>query len=286
MKQSKPVTRTTLKELFASLTAAALLLLMLFFAVRAYQYAGHYEEITRTMVEKHDLSNLSGNKLKKIADTLTFGLYKGYEELVAVEEKSREAQAFFRDRANLYTINFTITLLAMTVLYLVVSKRLFTIYLSFAGMIALVTGVITPIMMMSIHKDVEYLGDVILMMESKGVLGSISKLVEGGDWVVGGILFAFSVLFPLLKTLSMLFVALFVESRFAHTIVHFFKLIGKWSMADVFVVSTFLVYFSASKGSMSQAEVQVGFYFFFIYVIVSMLTSLAADRMLQENKRA
>jgi len=269
------------KNTLASLAAMVLLGLMLFFAVKSYQYAKHYEEITATMVEQHSVSSLSGNKLKKIADNLTFGLYEGYEELLAHEKKFKETQRFFRDKAILSTINFTITLLAMMTLYLVLTKQLFTIFLSLSGVIALIAGVTIPIMMMSIHKEVEYLGDVILMMESKGVLGSISKLVDGGNWVVGGILFVFSILFPLLKTLSMFFVALFVESRFAHTIVHFFKVIGKWSMADVFVVSTFLVYFSASDGGMSHAEVQVGFYFFFLYVIVSMVTSITADRMLQ-----
>ena len=69
-----------------------------------------------------------------------------------------------------------------------------------------------------------------------------------------------------------------------YEVITFFKLIGKWSMADVFVVSTFLVYFSASKGSMSQAEVQVGFYFFFIYVIVSMLTSVITSYSIHYTK--
>jgi len=57
-------------------------------------------------------------------------------------------------------------------------------------------------------------------------------------------------------------------------------------MADVFVVSTFLVYLSASKGDMSRAETMMGIYFFLAYVIVSMLASFSADRMLQANKQA
>jgi len=57
-------------------------------------------------------------------------------------------------------------------------------------------------------------------------------------------------------------------------------------MADVFVVSTFLVYLSASKGDMSRAEIQVGIYFFLAYVIISILASLSADKMLQENEQA
>jgi hypothetical protein len=51
-------------------------------------------------------------------------------------------------------------------------------------------------------------------------------------------------------------------------------------------VATFLVYLSGSKGEMSRAEVQMGLYFFLAYVILSMIASLSADRMLQENKAA
>jgi len=260
--------------------------IMGFFALKAYDNAKSYEEMTQLIVEKHNVTQLSKNQLKKFADTLTLGFYDGYEELQKEEQKSQEVQTFFRDRAKQYTLYFMITLLIVLFLYFMISIRTFTIILSFVALLSLFIGLITPIMMMSIHKEVEYLGDVILMMESKGVLGSISKLFDSGDFIVAGALLLFSILLPLLKTLSMLFVAIFMESRFAHTIVHFFKILGKWSMADVFVVSTFLVYLSAGKGEMSRAEVQVGIYFFLAYVIVSMLASLSADKMLQENKNA
>jgi uncharacterized paraquat-inducible protein A len=62
-------------------------------------------------------------------------------------------------------------------------------------------------------------------------------------------------------------------------------MIGKWSMVDVFVVATFLVYLTANKGDVSRAEVEVGLYFFLAYVIVSMLVSLSADRMLHQSRR-
>jgi uncharacterized paraquat-inducible protein A len=38
-----------------------------------------------------------------------------------------------------------------------------------------------------------------------------------------------------------------MQSRFAHAVVAFFKMIGKWSMVDVFVVATFLVYLTVDK---------------------------------------
>ena len=56
-------------------------------------------------------------------------------------------------------------------------------------------------------------------------------------------------------------------------------------MVDVFVVAVFLVYLTANKGDVSRAEVEMGLYFFLAYVIVSMLVSLSADRMLNTLKR-
>jgi len=140
--------------------------------------------------------------------------------------------------------------------------------------------------MVTIHKEVEYLGDVVLSFESKGVIGSISKLFESGDTVVALVILLFSALIPLLKTLSMMVVSIFMDTPFAHGIVKFFKMIGKWSMVDVFVVATFLVYLTVDRGDVSRAEVEVGLYFFLAYVIVSMLVSLSADRMLHRKRHA
>ena len=173
---------------------------------------------------------------------------------------------------------------AIVLSFFLVSLRAFTVFGSLAAMIALVFGLITPILMVTIHKEVEYLGDIVLSFESKGVIGSIAKLFETGDVVVALVILLFSVITPVLKVLSLLFVSLFVESNFAHGIVKFFKMIGKWSMVDVFVVAVFLVYLTANKGDVSRAEVEVGLYFFLSYVIVSMLVSLSADKMLHKLK--
>jgi uncharacterized paraquat-inducible protein A len=82
----------------------------------------------------------------------------------------------------------------------------------------------------------------------------------------------------------MMFVSLFEYSSFAHSVIKFFKHLGKWSMVDVFVVSTFLVYLSTNSGDITRSEVEIGIYFFLAYVIVSMLVSLAADKMLHNVK--
>ena len=123
------------------------------------------------------------------------------------------------------------------------------------------------------------------LLNPKGSSVPLVKLFDNGDVVVALVILLFSVSDPgTLKTLSLAFVSVFMQTKFAHGIVKFFKMLGKWSMVDVFVVATFLVYLTVDKGDVSRAEVEVGLYFFLAYVIVSMLVSLSADKMLHQLK--
>lgn len=273
-----------MKQTTSIILAATLLVGMTFFAFKAYQNAKSHEELSYIIVDKHNVTELSTNQLKKLGDILSLGFYDGYDEVLKEQKELIETQALFKQKAVQYTLYAMGVAVLLLLLYFVMTVQAFTVTVNLTALIALAGGLSMPIMMMSIHKDVQYIGEVVLMMESKGVLGSIAKLFESHDYVVGGALLLFSILLPLLKTLSMLFVALFIKNKSAQTVVQFFKMLGKWSMADVFVVATFLVYLSGSNGEMSRAEVQVGLYFFLAYVILSMLASLSADKMLQENK--
>ncbi len=275
-----------MKKIVSYTVACILLTAMAYFGMQGYTCSTAHEKVSRTIVERHNVSELGMNKLKKLADMLSLGLYDGYEDYVAEEKNLERQQQRFKQQAVSHAIYFTGAACLLLLLYFVMSLQEYTIVLSLGALIALAAGLLSPVMMMSIHKEVEYLGDVVLMIEFKGVLGSIVKLFASRDYVVGGTLLLFSIVFPLSKTICMLFVAVFVRSRAAHTLVHFFKILGKWSMADVFVVATFLVYLSAAKGEMSRAEIQVGFYFFLAYVILSMLTSISAAKMLQESRTA
>ncbi|SFV52563.1 conserved protein of unknown function; putative membrane protein [hydrothermal vent metagenome] len=275
-----------MKKIIISTTTLLLFFLLSFFAFKAYDNSKSYQEMTEVIVQKQNISNLTTTKIKKFVDSLSLGFYNGYDEITKENKKNRAVQEYFKNSAIDYTIYFMITLFILLLLYFVTSLRYFTITISIGGLISLVAGLFIPIMMITIHKNIEHIGDIVLTMEAKGVLGSIHKLFENGDFIVAGALLIFSIIFPILKTLSMLFVAIFINIPSVHNIVHFFKLIGKWSMADVFVVSIFLVYLSASKGDMSRAETMMGIYFFLAYVIISMLASFSADRLLQANKQA
>lgn len=255
---------------------------MVFFGVKAYDQAILYEETTTELVSYQGAEVQAVLQLEKLAKSLLGGFYNDETKLAVDAIREKQGRAMLS--AQEYTLYFMFLLGAIVLSFFLVSLRAFTVFGSLAAMIALVFGLITPILMVTIHKEVEYLGDIVLSFESKGVIGSIAKLFESGDVVVALVILLFSVVTPVLKILSLLTISIFMESDLAHGIIKFFKMIGKWSMVDVFVVAVFLVYLTANKGDVSRAEVEVGLYFFLAYVIVSMLVSLSADKMLHKLK--
>ncbi len=270
----------SIKNIVKLLLLTLMLSLMVFFGMKAYSHALSFEEHTTELVSSQGVQDLTKRKLHRLAKSILGDLYE--DEHLAHFDKIKALKKYAMQEAYRYTYYFMATLLLLLCMYFFTSLRMFTAFGAIAAMLTLFFGLVTPILMVTIHKEVEYLGDVVLSFESKGVIGSIVKLWESGDIVVAMVILIFSVLVPTVKIISLLFVSVFVESRFAHTVVKFFKMIGKWSMVDVFVVAIFLVYLTANKGDVSRAEVEVGLYFFLAYVIVSMIVSLSADKMLRK----
>jgi hypothetical protein len=271
-----------MKNIITNLLMFILLCASIYFGWNAYKSAKAYESTTMQIVKQMSASKIAEQKAKSILEEWSFGLYKNkdkkrFETLTLKKEQQKtEAKQYF-----LYALA---PIFLMLFAYILVPIRIFVFWNALGALEMLIYGIFTPIMMVTIHKQVEHFGDIILSMESKSVVSSALKLYDKGDMVVAGVLLLFSVLIPLLKTLSMFFVSLFKYSSFAHNIIKFFKHLGKWSMVDVFVVSTFLVYLTTSSGDISRAELEIGVYFFLVYVIVSMLISLSADKMLQQKK--
>ncbi|MEA1952862.1 MAG: paraquat-inducible protein A [Campylobacterota bacterium] len=273
-----------IKEMILYSLLVVVLLFMILFGIKAYAQAKVYEETTTHIVAEMTPEKLATFQVKALAETFSLGFYENDKKLKL--EKLRSLQDVQMKKSQEYTIYFMVLLLLMLCSYLLLSLRAFTFFTSIGVLISLFFGLITPMMMVTIHTEIEYLGDVVLSFESKSLLGSIVKLFENGDVVVATVIVLFSLFIPMVKTVSFIFVSLFMKHDFAHKVVKLFKFIGKWSMVDVFVVATFLVYLTSNNAEVSQAEVEVGLYFFLAYVLVSMLLSLSTDKMLHQAKNA
>ncbi len=271
-----------MKKTIAILIAIMTLITMAYMGKQGYLSAKQYEQTTALLSQQMDAGTLAELQLKEWASLLTLGLVKNdlKEKMQQLEVKRQTYNA----RSKTYALYFAIGALVILMLYFLLSLQGFTIVVSIAALLALINGLITPILMMIIHKQVDYLGDVVLSFESKAILGSIAKLYANGSLVVAGVILLFSVIVPLLKTTALLFVATFEHSPFAAKVVRFFKHLGKWSMLDVFVVAILLVYLTGGSSETSRSEVEIGLYFFLIYVILSMVASLSADKMLHTKE--
>ncbi|UFH59329.1 paraquat-inducible protein A [Sulfurovum mangrovi] len=259
-----------------------MVIIMGYFGLQAYSQAKKYEQSTQKLVMEKDVSKQAEYQAKAWVEKLSLGYYANEKRVLREEVIS--AQELHRSEAKRYTL-YVMGMLAMIFMgSLMAGLRFFTFFGALSALVVLYFGLFAPLLTVTIHKELEYIGDVVLSFESKSLLGSVVKLWESGDIAIALAILLFSVLIPLTKTLSLMFVSVVMESRFAHGIVKFFKVIGKWSMLDVFVVATLLVYMTGNGSDVSHAEVQVGLYFFLAYVIVSMLVSLSADKMLERVK--
>ncbi|MFK5975788.1 MAG: paraquat-inducible protein A [Sulfurovum sp.] len=262
---------------------AIILVAMAYIGQLAYKEAIDYEKHTTKLVSYQNAGQQAELKFESFAKSLLGNLFD--DKIKINIDKVKAKQTLSLENSKRYTRYFIYLLTIVLLSFFIISLRAFTFFGAFLAIETLIFGLITPILMVTIHKDIKYLGDIVLSFESKGVIGSIEKLWSSGDIVVALVILIFSVVVPVSKVLALLFVSIFMKSPFAHNIVKFFKLIGKWSMVDVFVVAVFLVYLTANNGDVSRAEIEVGLYFFLSYVIVSMIVSLTADKMLREFKK-
>lgn len=114
--------------------------------------------------------------------------------------------------------------------------------------------------------------------QSKSIASLIRLLFKDKNYVVAWAILSFSVILPLIKLLFTLLITLSTKLRRNKVFIMTIKIIGKWSMADVFVAATFLAYLSfynMNVGIETSSKVLFGLHFFFTYVVVSILASIA-----------
>jgi len=257
------------------------LLLLGYFGYKCHIYTKAYESSLEKIASRSDINAITKQKIDNLKSAITFGLIKNgsKEELVLLQKSSRKDKQLAKNEF----YYFLITLCAIILLSFLVSLKFETMILGIATIISLIFGLINPVLMVTIHKKVEYFGDAILSFESKGILDSIVKLFSNGEAIIAIIILIFSVILPLLKSLTLVLILLFPSSKISHKFLNFFKNIGKWSMLDVFIVSTFLVFLASDNGKITHAKIEYGLYFFLIYVFLSTITTIKIQKFLSAS---
>jgi uncharacterized paraquat-inducible protein A len=146
-----------------------------------------------------------------------------------------------------------------------------------------------------------------LLNKELSLLATINELYTDDRLLVASLILVFSIVIPLIKT-SLITLAFYLKNnQRAQQLVSFVNMIGKWSMADVFVVAVFLAVFSTNHAEtmnqhqlslfgfkldimMSSATVSnigIGFYYFTAYCIVSLIgTQLSYSAFKSDERNA
>jgi paraquat-inducible protein A len=242
----------------------------------AYSAACDYERQTEVLTDRLHTQPKVTTLLKRFAEGITLGkLYKGYSQELEELEAIKVAKENYKSRADRATIVFFLLsgVFFASIYVLTVDKSFLISAMLIVSLIALAVGLFAPILMIVNYKEVPILGEVVFRFQSKGIVTTIETLFTSGNILVAIPLFLFSIMIPFLKTVIM-GLALFTPAQsIASYSLRFIRTIGKWSMADVFVVALLLTFFIVNKDKSTNAAVQTGLYFFLCYVILSMIAS-------------
>ena len=270
------------KNLILSFILTAIFISLFFFAFSSYKSAKIYEDTYKQYAQEQTIKNRVEKNTKEMLNEF-LGALLGQKPNTPKNEtqtKKEELQNL-KEKPIEYVMIFASIITLSLLSFFLVSKKVFLTYLHSVTLLSLIFGLISPIFMMYILLDYNFqnivnIKDAILQFESLSLLGSINKLIFVQEkYFVGGIIILFSVIFPFIKTL-LSFANVFINHlSIVNKSTKLLSALSKWSMTDVFVLSIFLVYLSSVNSGISKivTQIEVGFYFFFIYVVLSIILS-------------
>lgn len=137
------------------------------------------------------------------------------------------------------------------------------------------------------------------------LLTTVEELWQDQRILVAILIFLFSVCIPLLKSILLAIAYVKHQTTWEKKLINFVANIGKWSMADVFVVAVFLAVLSTNHAETAQSQqlnifgfkidlmissetlssVGHGFYYFTGYCIVSLIASQLFQWHLNQSRQ-
>lgn len=126
--------------------------------------------------------------------------------------------------------------------------------------------------------------------QSDTILSGVAYLYHSGSWPLAVLVFAASILVPLLKLIALSYLAASVQSRSRANplqrtrLYRVLEFVGRWSMLDVFVVMVLAAL--VNMGALANIQAGRGAMFFGGVVVLTMLASMSFDpRMIWDANR-
>lgn len=112
---------------------------------------------------------------------------------------------------------------------------------------------------------------IISATETYSIYGGIESFWNDGNYILASIVFLFSIVFPVAKLVALTVLLLRRGTRSArHKAVVWLKLLGKWSMLDVFIICVFV---GAIRLGIAEATSRPGIYLFATAIALSMIST-------------
>lgn len=256
----------TTKNISSILISAILVIIIGYMAFQTYTFSIKYDKELLLTAQTNKIEN----KIDYYIQTTNTAIQDYISEYINGDTKEIRTQELLKtnkEKTQLYTILYFVALGILLLTYFFSSKEIFLISILSVALISWLVGILAPIMTIEIFKDLPVFGFTIFKYESKGIWTTVEKLWSLQNYLLSVMIALFSIAIPLIKTISLFFSALTKVN------IKYIDFIGKWSMADVFIVSLLLTNLSISADEFTDAKVQVAIYFFCTYVVLSIVSS-------------
>lgn len=256
------------KKLYTSIFSTIIILIIGFMASQVYFFSMKYDDEMAARAQKYKVENKIDTYIENTNNTIQnyISNYLTSDTKVKEIKKSTDATTS-KEKMQFFTILYFTALGILLLTYFFSSKEIFLTSILSAALISWLVGIMAPIMTIEIFKDLPLFGYTIFKYESKGIWTTVDKLWNLQNYLLAIAITLFSIIIPIIKTISLYFSTLMKVN------IKYIDFIGKWSMADVFIVSLLLTNLSLSADEFTDAKVQIAIYFFCAYVILSIISS-------------
>ncbi|MCH9812508.1 MAG: paraquat-inducible protein A [Epsilonproteobacteria bacterium] len=262
-----------MSTLIKSVLLATVISLLSFLGFQATKSATQHIHYTKSITELSNTDNALQNRVDKLLESLTAGLYDKYSnqqsQVQALENKAYEAQQ--KSLSLIYY--FFGTIILFIILFFIIDKEFLVLFIGASALVTLIYGLTAPLLMIIVYKSLPVVGMVTLSFETKTIITTIQKLFDAQNYFIALLVMLFSIILPLMKTTMILLYGFLKESGLGKNLITIMDKLGKWSMADVFIVAFLVVFFSTKQDIHSALKINLGLYFFIGYVLLSMIGS-------------
>jgi uncharacterized paraquat-inducible protein A len=206
-------------------------------------------------------------------------------------------------------IGYTILSLAIASLYkkrMILLRRHLGFGLNIVALGLFFPGILLPMFALNMEMAAVISGSTLsstLVDKELSIIATVQELWMDERIVVAALIFIFSVCIPLLKSSALTLAYFKPNTLIERRLIGFVSSIGKWSMADVFVVAIFLAILSTNHGETSSAQqlsvfgfklaidissqtlssIGQGFYFFTAYCLLSLLVTYISQSAIKSD---